>query len=79
MNWIEKKVIVYYVSKIMGGFNMSGWKTWASAIGFWATGIAVLANCFVTGDFTHLPEAIVAISAGFGAVGLGHKIEKANK
>lgn len=76
MNWIEKKVFVYYAIKIMGGFNMGGWKTWASAIGFWATGVAVLTNCIVTQDYSHLPEAIVAISAGFGAVGLGHKIEK---
>lgn len=48
---------------------MGGWKTWVSAIALAALGVVDI----VSGDY----EAGAAkVSAAFGLVGLGHKIEK---
>jgi len=48
---------------------MTGWKTWASALGAIALGIYEITEGRVEDGIGH-------IAVGFGLIGIGHKIEK---
>lgn len=82
MNWIQRIAAKYVVEYVFGflerRFGMSGWKTWAGGIGIILTGLAVIANCVATGDYTHLTEGVLSVLAGLATLGIGHKIEKSN-
>lgn len=58
---------------------MGGTKTWIAAIGSIASGVALILNGIAADGFSFeaLKEGIGLIVAGFGLIGLGHKIEKA--
>ena len=57
---------------------MGGWKTWVSAIGLILSGIGMIFAGATADPFNF--ELIIAgwtsVMAGFGAIGIGSKIEK---
>ena len=57
---------------------MTGWKTWASAIGAIATGIGVVISGVMSDpiDPNKIYEGVLIIMGGLALVGIGHKIEK---
>jgi hypothetical protein len=57
---------------------MTGWKTWAAAIGFIASGVGMIATGLATDpiNFELIAAGWAAIMAGLALVGIGHKIEK---
>jgi hypothetical protein len=57
---------------------MKGWKTWAAAIGAFATGISMII-AGVSGDAidpNKIWEGILVCAGALATVGIGHKIEK---
>lgn len=59
---------------------MKGWKTWVGGIGVIAGGIAIGTHGVLNNfDLDEITKAIALISAGFAAIGIGHKIEKIGK
>ena len=52
---------------------MSGWKTWLGAA---LVGCAAAARAL---GYEAISEVLLMLGAALGAVGIGHKIEKANK
>ena len=58
---------------------MTGWKTWAAAIGLMLSGLGLALAGVVADpmDFTKIAEGWTLIMAGLAAIGIGHKIEKA--
>lgn len=57
---------------------MTGWKTWVGGIGGILAGLALIADGVVNNfDFSKISQGVLAVSAGFAAIGIGHKIEKA--
>lgn len=57
---------------------MSGWKTWAGGSGLILSGMAMIAKAISEGTLDGIQEGVALISAGLGAIGIGHKIEKAS-
>ena len=57
---------------------MKGWKTWAAAIGGFATGISLVATGLVAEplDPGQIYQGIMTIIGALAIVGIGHKIEK---
>ncbi len=51
---------------------MGGWKTWLSVIGLAALGIVDIYS-------GNTESGMAKLAAALGALGIGHKIEKANK
>ena len=49
---------------------LDGYKTIIGAVGMIASGVAILAAGVSAGDWSRLPEAFAAISAGVAALGL---------
>jgi hypothetical protein len=64
-----------------GDSMMTGWKTWVATIGAIATGVVRSAQALIADPFdaNALYEGLCIILAGFGFVGIGHKIEKLKK
>lgn len=58
---------------------MSGWKTWVAGIGGILAGLGVVAAGVVHDggiDWTAVQNGGAAVLAGFGVLGLGHKLDK---
>jgi len=58
---------------------MSGWKTWTGGLALIASGAAMVLAA-VSGDTIDtaaLMQGLAMIGAGFTAIGIGHKVEKA--
>lgn len=60
---------------------MTGWKTWAAAIGSIASGVGlIIAGLFADPiDGAKIGEGWTLVLAGLAMIGIGHKIEKASK
>ena len=58
---------------------MSGWKSWAAGLGSIASGVALILNAVAADGFSFdaLQEGIALLVAGFGILGIAHKVEKA--
>jgi hypothetical protein len=57
---------------------MTGWKTWAAAIGTMATGVSMVAAGIAAEaiDPDQVWTGILTFMGGLAMVGIGHKIEK---
>jgi hypothetical protein len=58
--------------------SMSGWKTWVSAIGGFATGIGLIVSGVMSDPLAvdTIAQGLVVICGSGAVVGIGHKVEK---
>ena len=69
-----KQIIKFFLNKLKGNNNMTGWKTWTAGI------LAILYGVGVLGIYQNdWNAAVEMILFGLGLLGIGHKIEKASK
>ena len=57
---------------------MRGWKTWAAAVGAFATGVSMVASGLTADvmDVNQIWAGILTCAGALGLVGIGHKLEK---
>ena len=58
---------------------MKGWKTWVAAIGTILTGLGMIASALSREggfSFENIQAGVLTVVAGFGMIGLGHKLDK---
>ena len=59
---------------------MKGWKTWASAVGAFCTGVTMIADGLTSDpiDANKIYQGIMMCVGALGIVGIGHKIDKSS-
>ena len=78
MNWLERLITQHALKRVRKELEMTGWKSKVSGIGAILSGSALII-AGVAGekfDFETIKQGVAAIVAGFGILGIAHKIEK---
>ena len=74
MNWLERKVVMYYLRK--GGNMLDGKKTYIAGFGLMATALGLVAKMFVDKNYDHIQEAVTMFLNGLGLIGLRVRLDK---